>query len=92
MRSRSCKRRRCIHGYNVGKQALRQEFMQKTVELRASANADTATQRYVKTCEKNAKRLQWYKCVWSAASQQIRLKSENGGRQFKVAHLLLFHF
>ena len=57
MRSRSRKRRRCLHGYNVGKQALHQEFTQKTVELRASTNADAATQRYVKTCGKDAKRL-----------------------------------
>ena len=52
MSSRSHKRRRCIHGHKVRKQALRQEFTQKTVELCTSANADAATQRYVKTCGK----------------------------------------
>ncbi len=39
MRSRSRKWRRCIHGHNVHKQALRLGSIQKAVELYASANA-----------------------------------------------------
>ena len=41
-RSRSRKRRSCIHGYDGSKQVLCQGFTQKAAELRASTNADAA--------------------------------------------------
>ncbi len=43
--SGSRKRRCCIHGYNRSKLVLRQIFTQKTVELRASANATLREKR-----------------------------------------------